>query len=32
VDRAKLSAEERVAYLKKLQEAHDASLPRRGKW
>ena len=32
VDRAKLSAEERVAYLKKLQEAQEARLPRRGKW
>jgi hypothetical protein len=32
VDRAKLSAEERVAYLKKLQENRDATLPRRGKW
>jgi hypothetical protein len=32
VDQAKMSAEERLAYLKKLQEAHDASLPRRGKW
>jgi hypothetical protein len=32
VDRAKLSAEERVAYLKKLQEEHDAKHPRRGKW
>jgi hypothetical protein len=32
VDRAKLSAEERLAYLKQLQEAHDASRPRRGKW
>jgi hypothetical protein len=32
VDRARLSAEDRVAYLKKLQETRDASLPRRGKW
>jgi hypothetical protein len=32
VDRAKMSAEERMAYLKKLQEEHDASRPRRGKW
>ncbi len=32
VDRAKMSAEERMAYLKKLQEDHDATLPRRGKW
>jgi hypothetical protein len=32
VERAKLSAEERAAYLKKLQEAHDAALPQRGKW
>jgi hypothetical protein len=32
LDRAKLSAEERLAYLKKLQEEHDAKHPRRGKW
>jgi hypothetical protein len=32
VDRAKMSAEERMAYLKKLQEEHDATRPRRGKW
>lgn len=32
VDSARKSAEERMAYLKKLQDEHDASLPRRGKW
>lgn len=32
VERAKMSAEERMAYLQKLQEAHDATRPRRGKW
>ncbi len=32
LERAKLSAEGRAEYLKKLQEEHDASRPRRGKW
>jgi hypothetical protein len=32
VERAKMSAEERMAYLQKLQEEHDASRPNRGKW
>jgi hypothetical protein len=32
LDRAKLSAEERLAYLKKLQDEHDAKHGRRGKW
>jgi hypothetical protein len=32
VDRAKLSAEDRLAYLKKLQEEQEAARPRRGKW
>jgi len=32
VERAKMSAEERMAYLKKLQDGHDATRARRGKW
>jgi hypothetical protein len=32
LERARMSAEERMAYLKKLQEEHDATRPRRGKW
>lgn len=32
VDRAKLSAEQRMEYLRKLQEQQEAARPRRGKW
>jgi hypothetical protein len=31
-ERAKLSAQERMEYLRKLQEEEDAQRPRRGKW
>lgn len=31
-ERAKMSAEQRMEYLRKLQEEHEAARPRRGKW